>query len=340
MGPTRKPMASPQAGPPSIPDAFSATERLLLEKTEEAIRDGLQLEAWMRRQHEEMLDFPLALRKTYNLPNKAFGYFGSLPINGVATSVMGARQEIDFGALSGEGDPQERLKNFVLGEFLKRAHWEYSDGYPGGFGVEQWLYRNAAGEYGRFETDCRDGCIDWRQLGPEYAWVMLKVNIHDFVMNFGPWVKRFKEAACVAAHPEFVHIVEKPAKGYALEVAVGYPFVAFAPIPNIFGFGPGKFGTACKLYSFLLADDNRIKVIMNFAAAPRCKKVFDFGKHVPDPIYGGAGLLRRLTFGLYNPEPFHNRLDGQMLTQHCRVHQALMEGLSKIWNDWVGGGRQ
>ena len=330
-------MASPQPNP-AIPDSFTAQERFLVEKTEEAVRDGLQLEAWMREQHRALNAIPLALKRAYNLPNQSFGYFGSLNLNGKTTSLMGARQEIDFGKITGP-DPGQRLKDFVLGEFLKRANWTYPDGNPGGFSIEQTLYRNMQGVYGKLPDNMRNGCIDWRQLGTEYEWVLLTVQIHDFVMNFGPITKRFKEAACVAPHRSFVHITEKPAEGYALEVAIGYPFVGFAPIPNVFGFGPGKFGIACKLYSFMLSDKNEVKVTMNFAAAPRCQKVFDFGKHIPDPIYGGAGMLQRLTLGLLKVDGFHNRLDSQMLAQHCRVHQSLMEGVSKVWNDWLGGGK-
>jgi hypothetical protein len=177
--------------------------------------------------------------------------------------------------------------------------------------------------------------MDWRHLGKRYEWVLLTVHIHDFVMDFGPFRKRLREAACVAAHPGFVHIEENPSSEHALEVSVGYPFVRHAPIPNFFGFGPGKFGVAVKLFSFFLTKTNHLQVRMVFAAAPRCQKVFDFGKRWPDPLYGGAALFRNLTFGRWNPEPFHNRLDAQMLAQHCRVHQALMDGVEKVWSDWL-----
>jgi hypothetical protein len=154
-------------------------------------------------------------------------------------------------------------------------------------------------------------------------------------MDFGPIRKRLREAACVAVHPSFVHIQENPSPEYAFEVSIGYPFVAHAPIPNYFGFGPGKFGVAVKLFSFLLTASKELRVRMVFAAAPRCQKVFDFGKRWPDPVYGGADLARRLTLGLWNPERLHDRLDAQMLAQHCRVHQALMDGVEKVWSGWL-----
>jgi hypothetical protein len=320
----------------TIPEFFSPQERFLVEKTEEAIRDGIQLERWCRDPRRQVTEKLLDLKKVFALPNQAYGYFGSVKINDKLESVMGVRQVVDFGKISG-ADPQQRLRDFVLGEWLPRAHWVYPDGYPGGFTIEQSLYRNIRAEYGRFPEDQRKGCIDWRRLGAEYNWSLLTVYIHDFNMQFGPYLKRFKEAAAVVMHPDFIHVVEKPATSYKLEITVGYPFVAFAPIPNNYGFGPGKFGSAVKLYSFFLTDTNEIKVTMDFAAAPRCQKVFDFGKYIPDPVYGGASVLQALTFGIWKAQPFHDMLDLGMVSQHARVHQALMDGSAKVWNEWAGG---
>lgn len=330
-------MASAQTCPFPIPESFSPQERLMVEKTEEAVRDGVQLERWCRDPKRQVKQFKLDLKKTFALPNEAAGYFGQVNINGKPETVMGVRQTMEFSKICG-ANPEQQLRDFVLGEFLPRANWVYPDGFPGGFTIEQLLYRDMKGQYGRFAEDLRKGCIDWRRLGTDYTWSLLLVYIHDFVMKFGPYLKRFKEAACVAVHPDFVHIIENPAKGYKLEVAVGYPFIAFAPIPNNFGFGPGKFGTAVKLYCFRLTDSNRIEANLDFAAAPRCAKVFDFGKSIPDPIYGGASLLQRVLFGMWNAQPLHDKLDAEMLSQHARVHQALMDGVAKVWNDWAQSG--
>jgi len=318
---------------------LSAQDRFLIEKTEEAIRDGSQLEEWIRSQDRKraLRLFPLDLKKTYQVPNRAEGFFDTLEINGKPVSVMGCIQTVEFGEVKGD-DAGDRLRDFVLGEFLSRAHWTYPDGYPGGFGVEQRLFKTQAGVYGQFSGDSRKGCLDWREFGRQYAWVLLTVRIYDFVMAFGPITKRLKEAACVAPNTAFVHVQANPSEEYKLEVSVGYPFIDFAPIPNVFGFGPGKFGAAVKLFSFYLTKRNEVRVRMYFAAAPRCAKVFDFGKGIPDPMYGGARLLSRLSLGLWKTDAFHNRLDTQMLTEHSRVHQALMEGLQPIWLKWVQGG--
>jgi hypothetical protein len=329
------------ASPPSSaasygrsPGDLSAHELMMIERTEEAIREGLQLEQWCREQLPRVPQFPLNLKKVFRVPNSAKGFFGALDLSGSRTSVMGCVQEVDFGPLTAE-NPSALLQEFVMGDFLKLAHWSYADGHPGGFTLEQSVYKTVEGEYGRTPAETCAGCPDWRDLGKRFEWVLLTVQIHDFVMDFGPFRKRLREAACVAANSGFVHVLENPSDEYALEVSVGYPFVRFAPIPNFFGFGPGKFGTAVKLFSFFLTRSGRLKVRMIFAAAPRCQKVFDFGTRWPDPIYGGASLLRGLTLGQWNPERFHDRLDSQMLAQHCRVHQALMDGVEKVWAEWL-----
>jgi hypothetical protein len=345
--------SSPAGNFPGFADP-SDRDRLLLAKTEEAIRDGSQLARWWREQERELPFFPLDLKKSYRLPNKAEGFFGALPINGVPRSVMGCRQTVELGSLPGANAPA-RLRDFVLGEFQKRAHWTYDDGAPGGFTFEKLFFKTMAGNYGQFPAVQQDakrhidgvspsarsaegppqGPMDWRDLGRRYAWVLLLVHIHDFVVNMGPFQRRIPEAAYVVPHPDFVRIVENPSPEYALEVSIGYPFVDVAPHPNIFGFGPGKFGAAVKLFSFLLTPKQDVRVRMVFAAAPRAQKVLDFGKHVPDPVYGGAEALRYLTLGLVKPAAIHDRMDSQMLTLHCQVHQTLMDGLEKVWTAWV-----
>jgi hypothetical protein len=318
---------------------LTAQDQFLIDRTEEAVRDGLQLERWFRERDQAgaLPVFPLDLKRRFALPNVAEGFFDELPINGVPHSVMGCVQTVDF-APAPAGDAAARLREFVYAEFLPRAHWTYPDGHRGGFDLVQSLYRTTGGEYGKFPESEAVGCVDWRTLGVRYDWVLVTVRIHDFVMHFGPFTKRFPEAAAVAPNPHFVHEEERLPEDCVFGVTIGYPFVKFAPIPNNFGFGPGKFDIAIKTYSFFLTRGGRIRARMYFAAAPRCRKVFDFGKSAPDPVYGGAALLRRLTFGLFNDRPLHDALDAFMLGQHCRVHQALMDGTRKVWDDWIAGG--
>src|SRR5438093_5209303 len=122
-----------QAGSPS--PSLSAEDRFLIEKTEEAIRDGAQLEEWIRSRDRKgaLRLFPLDLKKTYRVPNRAEGFLDTVEINGKPASVMGCVQTVEFGEVNGN-NAGDRLQDFVCSEFLNRANWIYPDGYPGGFG--------------------------------------------------------------------------------------------------------------------------------------------------------------------------------------------------------------
>ena len=317
-----------------IPEDFTALERSWVEKTEIALVDGLQLERWTRDPNRKIEFHRLNLDRKYDLPNKAYGYLCEVLIGGKQLTAIGARQEIEFGKITGP-NPEQRLKDYVLRMFLNTSHWTYPDGDAGGFTFKQMLYCTADGQYGRYAEDELTSVQDWNVIGPKYRWSLFTCYIHDFVIMLGPVRKVLKEAVAVVQHPDFIHIVENPKPGYKLEVAIGYPFIDYAPIPNFFGFGPGKFAWAVKTFSFLLRDNNEVRCDMEFVAGPRPKKVFDFGNFIPDPLYGTATALQLLTLGLYNPQGFHNVVDLHMSTEHARVHQAFAEGSAKVFAAWI-----
>jgi len=72
-----------------------------------------------------------------------------------------------------------------------------------------------------------------------------------------------------------------------------------------------------------------------FCSAPRSRKVFDFAKWLPCPIYGIASLLGALTGGRIGGQKVHDRMDREMLAKHVKVHQKLIEGLVPIWKAWL-----
>lgn len=313
---------------------LSELEQLLNRKAESALVEGRELEQWYRRSESKLQFFPLQLSGQYKLANRATGFFDTVSIGGVSRSVMGCRQDVELGKLPGANGPH-LLREFVLGHFQHLSNWKYDDGAPGGFTFEKTLYQTPAGAIEKFSEAHRNGPVDLRELGSKYAWILLTVHIHDFVMKMGPVKKRIPEAAYVVPHADFLHVLENPSPDVAQEVSIGYPFVDVAPHANIFGFGPGKFGAAIKLFSFYLTHAGDVRVRMVFVAAPRSQKVLDFGAGIPDPIYGGAKLLRYLTLGLANPQAVHDRMDKQMLSLHCEVHQTLMDGVESVWSGWL-----
>lgn len=318
----------------SIPRDFSAFERSLVAKTEVAIADGLELERWTRDPRRKIEKHLLNLNRHYDLRNEAYGYLADVTIGGRTLNALGALQQVEFGSIPGP-HPEQRLKDYVLRHFLNSSHWVYPDGDPGGFTFKQMLYCTADGQCGRYTDDKLNAVQDWNLIGSEYRWSLFTCYLHDFMVRLGPYKKVFKEAVAVVQHPDFIHVVENPRPGYKLEVAIGYPFIDFAPIPNYFGFGPGKFDWAVKTFSFLLRHNNEVRCDMDFVAGARPKKVLDFGSLIPDPVYGTAAALQMFSFGLIDAKWFHDMGDLEMATQHSRVHQALMEGSAKVFRAWI-----
>jgi hypothetical protein len=326
-------MASPQLLTDRFPADFSDQNRIFVAKTNAAIADGLQLERWSRDPDRKIHKFLLNLNRDYQLKNKAWGYFSDVKISGTTLTALGVLQEVEFGKLPAL-HAEERLKDYVLGLFLNTSNWTYEDGAQGGFTFKQMVYKTVDGTIGAWPDDRLSSVQDYRLMGTKYDWSLFVIYLHDFVVKLGPMKHALAEAVAVVQHPDFVHVVENPKPGYKLEVAIGYPFIDFAPVPNFFGFGPGKFNWAIKTFSFLLRDNNEVVCNMDFIAGARPKKVFDF-YGLPDPVYGTAAALHTLSFGLFNPQPFHDWMDGQMCVQHSRVHQAVMEGSAKVFAAWV-----
>jgi hypothetical protein len=64
--------------------------------------------------------------------NKGRTYFGDVMIGCTKLTALGARQEVEFGKITGP-NPERRLKDYVLSHFLNTASWVYPHGLPGGF---------------------------------------------------------------------------------------------------------------------------------------------------------------------------------------------------------------
>ena len=327
-------MTTPEPAEVHIPKDFSAFERSLVDKTKEALVDGLQLEQWSRDPNRKIDLHLLDLGRKYNLSNQAWGYFANVRISGETLTALGVLQKVEFGKITAK-EPEQLLKDYVLRLFLNTSNWTYDDGDAGGFTFKQMIYCTPDGNVGRYPDDQLSSVHDWNLIGPSYRWSLFTAYLHDFVLYFGPYKQVFHEAVAVVQHPDFIHIIENPKPGYKLEVTIGYPFIDYAPVPGFFGWGPGKFDWAVKTFSFLLRDNNEVQCNMDFIAGRRARQVFNFGKYIPDPIYGTVDLLKVLTLGLFPAQVFHDYADLVMAAQHARVHQALMEGSAKVFKAWL-----
>ncbi len=176
-------MAAVSASLPAAP-ALTNHDRFLIQKCEDAISDGITLEKWCKSGGGTRREFPLS-PGTFKLKNRAEGYFGNINLNGSVRTVMGCRQYIDFAPRCDHPKAAELLTDFVLGQFLSRAHWNNPDDHTGGFGVSRGLFKTSDGDYGQFPASAQTGAMDWRDLGGKYSWVMHTVLINDFFAQNG-----------------------------------------------------------------------------------------------------------------------------------------------------------
>jgi hypothetical protein len=230
---------------------------------------------------------------------------------------------------------------------MPEATWTHPDGLPGGFGYFPLLRKECrSGRVVAFGDPGRASELDLSRVGTDYDWVTLKVEIYDFVRcvpAMRPHVKtlsRFiKEAAYITACSDFMQCHFPDGEKIAEECGLGYAFLPAVVHPNPFGYGPGRFGVALKLFRFAVLQNGDFEVSMIFLSVPRSTAVlYLWGL---DPVYGTARLLDFLTFRrLGILRGLQDRLDRQFLTQHGVVHQSAIEGLRRTWEEtrWSGRG--
>jgi hypothetical protein len=328
--------------------AFTALERDLIEKSESALRDGRQLLHWWRERafSKKIKTFPLmAPAPSITMT----GFFDELTINGQGTSVMGCLQTVRAKLPRAEGRVaiECSLDHFSRRDLFHICKWQNPDGLPGGFGYKPRLFKaREDGQYGRFENGLKIPDIDLSEIGRRLEWIMLQVDLHDFARCFKPPAflvkplsRMVKEAAYLVADEEFLQCNLPGTEGALEERGLGYSFVPATVHPNFFGFGPGRFGAALKLFQFCLLPEETLEIQLAFLAAPRSQKVLYLGGF--DPVYGFFHLVNALTLGrLHIRERIHDKLDTVMLRQHGDVHQSFVEGLLREMKqqNWVVSG--
>jgi hypothetical protein len=328
--------------------AFTARERDLIEKSESALRDGRQLLHWWRERafSKKIKTFPLIAP----LPSVTMtGFFDELTINGKQTSVMGCVQAVraKLPRAAGRAAIECSLDQFSRRDLFRITEWRNPDGLPGGFGYTPRFFKaKQDGQYGRFDNGLNIPDMDLSEIGKGLDWIMLQVDLHDFARCFKPpgflvkpLSRMVREAAYLVADEEFLQCNMPGTEGALSEHGLGYSFVPATVHPNFFGFGPGRFGAALKLFQFCLLPEETFEIQLAFLAAPRSQKVLYLGGF--DPVYGFFHLMNALTLGGFHiKERIHDKLDTVMLRQHGDVHQSFVEGVLREMRqqNWVVSG--
>jgi hypothetical protein len=324
----------------------SEKQQLLAGLAERGLREARPVFDWLQKALDTNSLKLVELQRSQQASMEAF--FDTIAVGGRSSTVMGCLQRIRFPWTKRESPaPTVDLKKWVQTRFMPEATWTHPDGLPGGFGYFPLLRRESSdGRVVPCGPNETSSDLDLSLVGSEFDWVTLRVEIYDFVRcvpAMRPHVRtlsRFiKEAAYITACRDFMQC-RFPAKEIVVEeCGLGYAFLPAVVHPNPFGYGPGRFGVALKLFRFAVLKNADVEVSMIFLSVPRSTAVLHLWGL--DPVYGTARLLDFFTFRRFGIlKGLQDKLDRQFMTQHGVVHQSAIEGLRRTWEEtrWSGRG--
>jgi len=303
---------------------------LLASRCGAAIAAGRDLWSWVWRPQKDRLLKAWDDTENDPLAGQSEIFLGTASIGGATQGLIGCRQRLLL-PCRGPNIGPKALEDFALDAFLAGAHWHTAGGRPAGFTIRRLLALAGDNLERNFSPGEAGRPADWRSLDQTRPWVAFSIEIHDFHVRVGALRKYIRQVAFVLQHKDFLKIEREGecSGGARWRATFGYSFIPYAPLKTPFGFGPGKFGAALKTYAFALMDDGTVCIDMHFLASPRCAKVLELGRNVPDPVFGSLDMLARATFGAFDAQKRKDRLEALMLGIHCRVHHALIENAAQ-----------
>lgn len=329
-------LAGPTAG-----STVSAGDRLagFAEDAETALKAGRQIVSWWR--DKSLLD-ELKLFSLKPGPTPRFemnGFFDSLLFIGQMkpTPIMGCLQTHRFSRRPARAEgTTAHLESFIDEHFLARTYHVRPDGSPGGFRYRPICYKEKDGRLVE-PADPESLGMNLASLREDREWGVLRVDILDFVRAnpalapYDPTLSRFiRQSAYVVIHEDLALETTPAPKGVVAERRFGYAFLPRSVEPNLFGFGPGKFGAAIKQWRFLMFVNGDVEVRVAFLVAPRSERVLDFGGF--DPVYAGVKAANLFSFGAFGlDQRAHEALDRVFLEHHGDVHAGIVTGLADVW---------
>lgn len=264
------------------------------------------------------------------------GFFADYSLFDGQKSIMGCIQKAQFRTDGTIAKNRSRsLAKYIEGSFIHDCHWEHQNGSPAGFTYSSILTKESGNNHmPEFSTTPDFGV---GEIGKKYEWVLARVDIHDFVRSFQPvrfaadFLSNYiKEKAYIVFHEEFGETNDSISSGGMESYSFGYSFLPVEVEPNLFGFGPGKFGTAVKQFHFRKKAPDLLEIQILFIVAPRSQKVLDFWGF--DPVYTMVHVVDLFTLSqLEIRERFHKSADSVMLRLHGQVHHNLLLGMQPIW---------
>jgi hypothetical protein len=303
-------------------------DRAILALADRTLAEGVEIQRWWEEK-DKVGDYAerFDVVREFNQDDRSFGFFDRAPAGGRTIPVMGIVQEMFYDRQKqASGDIiREQLKEFVLRYFMRVSHLRQPEAVaeeknaPSGFtralswlpdkgerrvgmGYQQLYYKlTNTGEVGKFSEDERFRIVDLRDVGKVYAWIVLKVDIFDFNLQFAPFgaeAMKFqmpmKESTYLVLGPRFVTNRENPEPGVLGEYGYAYAFIEHPIYPGPIAYGPGHFAAAVQSVNFKVAKDGEIRARAAFIVnRPDKIATMDI-----DPIGWGFQVADMLTFNM------------------------------------------
>jgi len=328
---------------------FEGEDPDVLGTVEQSLRQSLQLRQWWEQKEaaggfQEEFD----LIRSFNHPARAVGFFDSAVIGGERLPLMGVVQEMlydraDAGAEGLLPVIRAELQEFVLRYFMRISDFRqpeaavrsYHEGSgPGrnpfswcfrsdpqwkGFGYSQLYYKLlSSGKIGRFVESEQSAIADLRKLGTMYEWIVAKVRIFDFDLDFHPFGPNspsisipLNNVTYLVLNQAFIANVTDPGPSGTGEYGFGYGLLRSNNSNSLLSYGPGHFGSGFQTIKFRLAPGGEIYVKTVFVVN-RPERILN----VPlDPVRWGMRLMNLGTLGMAGQIfPGFNELDGSPVT--------------------------
>ena len=273
----------------------------VLEGAEAYLARGLALKRWWNQGAIPSRRFPLA--RTFDQPERSFGFFGEVPVEDRDMPVMGNFQSLSYDRpKAARSDLQQaahwmrdQMREFILHYFMRISSFALpeditdqgkaapplflrpfslcSDGAVErqGFGFSQLFFkRQGTGEIGAFPPEERSSIIDLRRIGPEFEWIILYVNLFGFEIAYAPFGSKgpkltlpLPEGSYLIVNRDFVLHQENPEPGVLGRYGFGYAFLR-NPTPGLLAYGPGEFDAAFETIDWSVLADGRVRLDMSF----------------------------------------------------------------------------
>lgn len=323
----------PQLVLSSIPPDLQEDARVLPTVPEYLAKGQDLMRWWAEVESKGGPENQFPLERSFNRPNRSFGFYADAPVGGRMMPVMGNVQEMFYDqtrapASLGRDSADwmwAQIREFVMKYFMRvssfrqpEAHVDASQPIPPpalarlswcpdpqtsriGFGFTQ-LFNKPVGanEIRAFPSFQRSAIVDQRDLGKIYDWLVLKVRIFDFNFSSRPFgqngpelVFGADEESYLVVHKEFINHKDHHIPKVLGDYGIGYSFIK-SPHPGIFGYGPGEFDAALELINFRVYETGYVTVRMIFIAN-RPTRVANLAV---DPVGWSFSLANALSFGL------------------------------------------